>query len=47
VASTKASPLSKKMSAEWINNWNSDPKPFIWTKTAEEILHSLALRQAG
>jgi transposase-like protein/transposase len=26
----------------WIENWNADPKPFIWTKTAEEILDSLA-----
>ena len=26
----------------WINNWNQDPKPFIWRKTAEEILDSLA-----
>jgi transposase len=27
---------------EWINNWNDDPKPFTWTKTADEILTSLA-----
>ncbi|MGW2770924.1 IS630 family transposase, partial [Streptomyces sp. NPDC001275] len=26
----------------WIKNWNENPKPFIWTKTAEEILESLA-----
>jgi transposase len=26
----------------WIRNWNADPHPFIWTKTAEEILDSLA-----
>jgi len=26
----------------WIDNWNQDPKPFIWTKTADEILTSLA-----
>jgi transposase len=25
----------------WITNWNQDPKPFIWRKTAEEILDSL------
>jgi hypothetical protein len=24
-----------------ITAWNSDPRPFIWTKTAEEILESL------
>ncbi|ROO88070.1 transposase [Actinocorallia herbida] len=23
---------------DWINDWNSNPRPFIWTKTAEEIL---------
>ena len=26
----------------WIANWNTHPRPFIWTKTAEEILESLA-----
>lgn len=26
----------------WIADWNSNPRPFIWTKTAEEILESLA-----
>src|SRR4051812_2766925 len=26
---------------EWIKNWNQDPKPFVWTKTAEDILQSL------
>jgi transposase len=25
----------------WIDNWNEDPRPFAWTKTAEEILESL------
>ena len=27
---------------QWINNWNQNPKPFVWTKTAEDILQSLA-----
>jgi transposase len=27
---------------DWINEWNEDPKPFVWIKTAEEILDSLA-----
>jgi hypothetical protein len=27
---------------EWIKNWNNDPQPFTWTKTADEILNSLA-----
>jgi transposase len=26
----------------WIASWNENPKPFIWTKTAEEILESLS-----
>jgi transposase len=26
----------------WIETWNDDPKPFVWTKTADEILDSLA-----
>ncbi|HEY6795215.1 MAG TPA: IS630 family transposase [Kineosporiaceae bacterium] len=25
----------------WITAWNDDPKPFVWTKTAEEIIDSL------
>lgn len=25
----------------WVKAWNDDPKPFIWTKTAEQILESL------
>jgi transposase/transcriptional regulator with XRE-family HTH domain len=26
----------------WIQTWNEDPRPFVWTKTADEILNSLA-----
>jgi transposase/transcriptional regulator with XRE-family HTH domain len=26
----------------WIEQWNANPRPFAWTKTAEEILDSLA-----
>jgi transposase len=26
----------------WIVSWNEDPKAFVWTKTAEEILDALA-----
>jgi transposase len=26
----------------WIETWNDDPKPFVWTKTADEILDSIA-----
>jgi transposase len=27
---------------DWIENWNANPRPFTWTKTADEILDSLA-----
>src|SRR5580700_527117 len=27
---------------QWIQHWNENPKPFAWTKTADEILNSLA-----
>jgi hypothetical protein len=27
---------------DWITTWNQDPKPFAWTKTADEILERLA-----
>ena len=26
----------------WIEHWNASPRPFTWTKTAEQILDSLA-----
>jgi hypothetical protein len=26
----------------WVATWNEHPRPFIWSKTAEEILDSLA-----
>ena len=27
---------------QWTNQWNKNPRPFIWTKTADEILDTLA-----
>ena len=27
---------------DWVKAWNEDPKPFIWTKTADQILTSIA-----
>src|SRR5215212_6397432 len=27
---------------DWITNWNNDPQPFVWTKTADEIFERLA-----
>jgi len=26
----------------WVESWNQDPKPFVWHKTAEQILDSIA-----
>jgi len=26
----------------WIDTWNADPRPFVWTKTADEILDTIA-----
>jgi hypothetical protein len=26
----------------WVANWNEDPKPFVWHKSADEILERLA-----
>lgn len=28
--------------ASWIEAWNDDPRPFVWTKTADDILKTLA-----
>jgi hypothetical protein len=27
---------------DWTDTWNDNPRPFAWTKTAEEIPDSLA-----
>jgi transposase len=27
---------------KWINEWNKNPRPFVWTKSADEILETLA-----
>jgi transposase len=27
---------------KWTNEWNKNPRPFVWTKTADEILETLA-----
>lgn len=27
---------------KWIKAWNNDPKPFVWTTTADQILDTLA-----
>ncbi|WP_327129446.1 IS630 family transposase [Streptomyces sp. NBC_01727] len=38
---TSVTVLEKDITA-WIDTWNENPKPFTWTKTADEILKSLA-----
>ena len=27
---------------DWIKTWNDDPKPYVWTKTADQILESIS-----
>jgi transposase len=27
---------------KWINEWNKEPRPFVWAKSAGEILETLA-----
>jgi transposase len=27
---------------DWVTTWNQNPRPFVWTKTADEILDSIA-----
>jgi transposase len=26
----------------WIDTWNQDPRPFVWTKAADQILDTIA-----
>jgi hypothetical protein len=26
---------------DWVEHWNENPKPYVWTKTADEILDNL------
>ena len=26
----------------WVDTWNNNPTPFVWTKTADQILERLA-----
>jgi transposase len=35
-------PALEKDIRNWITNWNENPHPFAWTKTADEILERLA-----
>ena len=37
----KSVPALEKDIRAWIKNWNEDPQPFVWTKTADEIFERL------
>ena len=40
-----AHPTVRALNAEiraWIENWNDNPRPYVWTKPAEQILESIA-----
>jgi len=26
----------------WITDWNNNPRPYVWTKTADQILDSIS-----
>ena len=41
-AITTASKPWSGTSVPWVKAWNDNPKPFVWTKTADQILESLA-----
>jgi hypothetical protein len=32
--------------SDWIADWNENPRPYVWTKTAEQILESSAATAA-
>jgi transposase len=34
-------PALNKDIKQWIETWNEDPKPYVWTKTADQILESI------
>lgn len=27
---------------DWIEHWNDNPRPYLWTKPADQILESIA-----
>ena len=32
----------RRLDPPWITNWNENPRPYIWHKSADELLDSLA-----
>jgi hypothetical protein len=35
-------PRPRGLDPKWITDWNDNTKPFVWHKTADQILDSLA-----
>jgi transposase len=35
-------PALNKDIRSWIKTWNDDPRPYVWTKTADQILESIS-----
>ena len=45
VASSRHPPIDKELKSaieHWIAHWNEEPKPFVWHKSADEILDTPA-----
>lgn len=40
-AHTSVRALNKDI-RDWITNWNENPRPYVWTKTSDQILESIA-----
>jgi hypothetical protein len=39
--SHRSVPESTGSIQSWIDTWNQQPRPFVWTKTADEILDKI------
>jgi hypothetical protein len=35
-------PQLERSIRQWVERWNEDPRPFVWHKSADEILEFLA-----
>jgi transposase len=40
--SHRSVPQLERSIKAWIDTWNQDPRPFVWTRTADEILDAIA-----
>jgi len=34
--------VASTLTEKWIQRWNEEPRPFVWHKTADEILENFA-----